>query len=268
MSQTVLREGGRNVREGRESKAQKAAPWTCNVCLRVPLQGCVTTETSPPDDRDAAEASPPESDAGIVERVRRGDVEGFAALMRKHNRRLFRIVRGVVGDDAEAEDVCQETWLRAYTRLDTLRDPHSFGRWLGRIGFRRALERRSSGSDSDVVEEVDALQADDDPPERQVQRRQIAAMVEKAIDQLPPSLRTVFLLRDVEQATTAETAEILGLTDQNVRVRLHRARAHLREELVGELAQGVADAFRFENERCDRLVAAVLPRLHTMSDRT
>ncbi len=206
-------------------------------------------------------------DADVVARVRSGEIDAFEVLMRAHNRRLFRIVRGLVADDAEAEDVCQEAWILAYTRLETLRDGQAFGKWLGRIGVRCALGRRKHVRDLDTLDRLDAMQATGEPPERQMQRKQIAEVLEHAIDRLPPSLRTVILLRDVEQASTAETAEILGLTEQNVRVRLHRARAHLREDLTGELAVALEDVFRFERERCDRFVAAVMPKLRALAQR-
>lgn len=208
--------------------------------------------------RAGAPAGARETDAALVQRVRDGDASAFEGLMRAHNRRLFRIVRGVVADDAESEDVCQEAWLLAYTRLPGLNDPSVFGGWLGRIGFRCALARRNQARDLDALDRTDAMASRLEAPERRLERARIAQLLERAIDRLAPSYRAVVLLRDVEQASTSETAEILGLSEDNVRVRLHRARARLREDLADDVAASVSDVFRFENARCDRLVASVM----------
>lgn len=210
----------------------------------------------------APHAGARESDAALVQRVREGDASAFEALMRAHNRRLFRIVRAVVMDDAEAEDVCQEAWLLAYTRLSSLEEPSVFGGWLGRIGFRCALARKGHARNLDALDQADAIPSALEAPESRLERARIAAVLERAIDSLIPSYRAVVLLRDVEQASTTETAEILGLSEDNVRVRLHRARARLREDLADVAATAVSDVFRFENARCDRLVGFVMAHVH------
>ena len=172
------------------------------------------------------------SDAELVARVGEGDAEAFTLLMRRHARRLFRCVRAVVRDDAEAEDACQEAWLRAYRHLADLQDGAMFGRWIARIAMRRALARTHDARAVVSLDELDHAPANDDGPESRCDDRRLARRVAGAIDELLPSYRDVLLLRDVESMTTPEVAALLGLTEQNVRVRLHRARASLRRRLL------------------------------------
>lgn len=154
-------------------------------------------------------------------------------LMRRHNRRLFRVVRAIVKDDAEAEDACQEAWLRAYRHLADLHHRAAFSSWIDRIGMRYALERRQRARGIVSLEELEERPAAGEVGlEGHFDGCQLARRIEHELDQLLPSYRAVVLLRGVEDMTTIETAEILGLTAQNVRVRLHRARACLRQRLA------------------------------------
>jgi RNA polymerase sigma-70 factor (ECF subfamily) len=209
-----------------------------------------------------------DEDAALVERVLGGDVSAFAVLTRRYNRRLFRVVRAIVRDDAEAEDVCQEAWLRAYRHLDDLHSGSKFSTWLARIGYRFALARVEQHAGVVALDEHDVSFAEtcEVDPEEQIDLHRVADRVERAIDELPPGYRAVILLRDVEHMSTNEVADVLELSEENVRVRLHRARANLRQQLVD-----VGDAFRFDGERCLRLTRAVLARifaLHTTTDQS
>lgn len=183
-------------------------------------------------DRRACGEAVAGSDAELVARVGSGDAEAFALLMRRHARRLFRCVRLVVRDDAEAEDACQEAWLRAYRHLGDLQDPTMFGRWLVRIAMRRALARSQDARAVVSLDELDHAPANDDGLESRCDDRRLARRVAGAIDELLPSYRDVLVMRDVESMTTPEVAALLGVTQQNVRVRLHRARASLRRRLA------------------------------------
>jgi RNA polymerase sigma-70 factor (ECF subfamily) len=191
----------------------------------------------------------------------------FAELMRRCNRRLFRVVRGIVPSDAEAEDVCQDAWLRGYRYIARLDDGSKFSTWIVRIGRRCALARVGSKS----VVSLDALhlaatEVDDAQPEGRIDLQRLARRVERAIDNLAPSYRAVVLLRDVENMSTSEVAVVLQLSEQNVRVRLHRARARLRERIAHEYGESLAEVFRFDGERCARLAAAVLARVQRRPD--
>lgn len=198
------------------------------------------------------------SDAELVTRVLAGDVSAFAVLMRRHNRRLFRVVRAMVRDDAAAEDVCQEAWLRAYRHLRDLQQAAKFSTWLARIGWRFALARVEQHAGVVSLDERDLAPRDAGTaePEDQLELQRLAGRLERAIDELPAAYRAVVLLRDVEHMSTTEVAEVLELSEENVRVRLHRARASLRQQLFD-----VQEVFRFDGVRCVRLTRAVLARV-------
>ena len=204
------------------------------------------------------------TDEQLVARAVAGQVPAFTLLMRRYNRRLFRVIRGVLPYDADAEDACQEAWLRAYEHLGTLQRGAAFSTWLCRIGLRCALERAPRHRTHTSLDELDRLPIAPvlDGPELWVEHRRIADEVEQAIDRLQPAQRVVVLLRDVEQLTTGEVAEVLGVSEENVRVRLHRAHARLREQLSEAWDGELVSAFAFAGERCDRLVGAVVRRIH------
>jgi len=210
--------------------------------------------------RGEAVATDASSDEQLVVRAVDGELDAFTTLMRRHNPRLYRMLRGVVRDDAEAEDACQEAWLRAYQNLGGLHDRSMFSSWLCRIALRCALARVQYSRALVSLDEVDRREPDHDDsgPEREFDNQRLAATIERAIDELPPSYRTIVVLRDVELMSTLEIAELLGVSMINVRVRLHRARASLRRRLVGELGNALAEVFHCDGERSLRLTGAVL----------
>ncbi|MCA9672895.1 MAG: RNA polymerase sigma factor [Myxococcales bacterium] len=210
-------------------------------------------------------------DAEIVERVRAGDRELFEVLMRRYNQRLFRVARAVLGDDARAEEAVQEAYLRAYTQLAQLASGAAFGAWVTRITVREACtrRRRDAREASVEAERAERIAADADAPiplhrtlardpETAAAQRQLRQVLETAIEELPEGAREVFVLRELEELSSAETAECLGITDSAVRVRLHRARAHLRAVIEREIGVACKDIFAFAGARCDRIVRAVL----------
>ncbi|HET6585581.1 MAG TPA: sigma-70 family RNA polymerase sigma factor [Nannocystaceae bacterium] len=215
--------------------------------------------------REPVVANDPTTDQQLVTRVVEGHVGAFTQLMRRYNCRLFRVVRAVLPDDAEAEDACQEAWMRAYAHLDRLQHAPAFSAWLCRIGLRCGLERMAHRRGFVSLDELDrlALAPDDEAIDDVVETQRLASAAERAIDELMPSHRVVVLLRDVEHMTTAEVAAILEVSEENVRVRLHRARARLRELLVATLGAEVRDVFRFDGERCDRMVGALVRRIYS-----
>jgi RNA polymerase sigma-70 factor (ECF subfamily) len=208
------------------------------------------------------------SDDELVRRVRDGEVELFELLVRRHNAHLYRTVRSILRDEAEAEDAMQATYLRAYRFLSGFAGEASFSTWLLRIGVNEALGRRRRRRWLEPVGEVSAV-ADRAPrpdprersPEDLAASREAIALVERAVDGLPEAQRIVFVLREVERLSTDEAAQALGITADAVKVRLHRARRSLRAALAAELGQGVRDAFPFVAPRCDRMVAMVMSRL-------
>jgi RNA polymerase sigma-70 factor, ECF subfamily len=208
------------------------------------------------------------SDEEVVERVRAGETAWFEILMRRYNRRLFRVSRSILSDDAEAEDVMQDAYVRAYTHLDQFDGRASFATWLTKIAVHEALarlRRRRRLVEMDAFTEASEEQrmpvSKTPSPEQEVLIRTLGIILESAINQLPAAYRSVFMLREVEEMSTAETAECLGISEEAVKVCLHRARARLRKAITAETRLATASAFQFDGARCDRIVSAVFERL-------
>jgi RNA polymerase sigma-70 factor (ECF subfamily) len=214
-------------------------------------------------------------DLSLAQRALAGEGNAFRVIMRRNNQRLYRLARAIVGNDSEAEDIVQETYVRAFAHLREFRGDASLSTWLSRIAINEALGRvRSARRLADHFADHDAgvekaaeaevipfpLNADFDP-ERNVAQRQIVQLVEAAIDALPDDFRTVFIARVIEGLSIEETAELLGIVPETVKTRLHRARVLIRKQLDRQIGPVLLDAFPFAGRRCDRLVAAVEKRL-------
>lgn len=210
------------------------------------------------------------TDDRLVELVREHNLLAFEALMRRHNRRLFRVTRSVLRDGDSAQDAVQETYLRAFTRLDSYQPTGKFGAWITRVALNEALMmRRRLRGDTISIEEAgeDALSVEEtaasDVPtaDQYVEAAHARALLEHAIDTLPDNFRTVFMLRAVEGLDVRETAECLDINAATVRTRLFRAQRLLRVELSRRLEGESTEIFDFGAERCDRVVAYVLAHL-------
>lgn len=216
-------------------------------------------------------------DVHLVARVRGGDVAAFELIMRRYNQRLFRTARAILRDAAEAEDVVQEAYVRAFEKLDTFNGPEGFAAWLSRIAANEALGRLRRRGRVIALDDhrgdpnepgdrgVDAMPSTDLGPERLAASRELRAEIERAIDALPAEFRAVFVLRAVEGLSVAETAASLDIVEATVKTRLHRARRLLRQDLAARFDAAVPEAFAFAGARCDRIVAGVMKRL---SDRS
>lgn len=212
-------------------------------------------------------------DDALLRRIRAGDRDAFSDLMRRFNRRLYRVARSVLRDDAEAEDALQDAYLQAYRALPGFRGESALGTWLTRIVVNAALMRqRKTGRLADVIELGADFGSDDailprdrldEPaqPELAALRAQTRRLIETGIDKLPAAFRTVFVLRAVEELTVEQTAATLDIPAATVRTRYFRARAMLREALAREIDFAIEDAFGFDGARCDRIVDAVRRRL-------
>lgn len=205
-------------------------------------------------------------DAEVVRRVLAGQTALFELLMRRHDQRVYRAVRSVLRDEAEAEDAMQQTWLLAYASLADFAGASAFSTWLVRIAVNEALgrlRRRARGAAvtdlSGAAEGV--MSRPSDTPEEQAATAEARRLLERSIDRLPMPYRTVFVLREVEQLSTAETAEVMALSEDAVKVRLHRARLALRDALAAEVGVGAEQTFQFLAPRCNRLVRAVLEQI-------
>ena len=197
-------------------------------------------------------------DAELVLLARQGDGGAFRTIMQRHNRCLYRIARSVLRDDSEAEDVVQETYIRAYAGLAAFRGDSSLSTWLTRITINEALRQRNQQRPTVGLELVDSDRERngtqirlfppahaDSNPERIAARREIGRLLEQAIGNLPEPFRVVFVMRDVEEMSTEETASSLGLRQETVRTRLHRARRLLRSALDEEIRSALKDRFPF-----------------------
>jgi RNA polymerase sigma-70 factor (ECF subfamily) len=203
------------------------------------------------------------ADAAIVARVRTGDSALFELLMRRYNRLLFRLARGVVRDDDEARDVVQAAYVRAYYHLDQFRGPDGFKAWISRIAINEALGRVRRAPELVAAEEHVLALPDlvEIEPENAASGRDVLRILQDAIDRLPEEFRQVFMLRGVEQLSIAETAELLDIKAATVKTRFHRARRMLQELLQRKLDDVVRDTFPLGGQRCDAIVAVVLARV-------
>ena len=203
------------------------------------------------------------SDESIVQRVLGGEKALFEILMRRHNQRIYRIVRGILNNDAEAEDVMQDAYVRSYQHLAAFEGRSTFVTWLSRIAMHEAFARvrRFSKQTSLDSEEAPAMINLENSPERNVANMELHNALESAISSLPHKYRSVIIMRDVEGMTTAEAAGALDITEESVKVRLHRARALVRRTLFRQSGQNIRELFAFHATRCDRVVAAVLARI-------
>ena len=222
----------------------------------------------------ATAAAAAASDVQLALSAAAGNATAFETIVRRHNRLLFRTARGIVADDAEAQDVVQETYLRAFTNLHAFRGDSALGTWLARIAINVALttQRKKGrlvqldvrGGEDDAPELEDAMPAqttDSDAPDATAHRHEIRELLQAAIGELPPIYRSVFMLRAVEELSVQETAFCLGVSEDVVKTRFLRARAMLRERLALRVEASASETFAFAGERCDAVLAHVMTEL-------
>jgi len=211
-------------------------------------------------------------DAELAERALARDAGAFRAIMQKHNRRLYRIARGILRNDTEAEDAVQDAYVSAFTNLATYRGESTLATWLSRIVMNESLgrlRRRRPTVDLAALESVRSeaeivqfpLSTPSDDPERTMAQRQILQLVERATDNLPAVFRLVFVTRVIEGMSVEETSELLGIKPKTVKTRLHRARQLVRDQLDKQIGPVLMDAFPFAGRRCERMTEAVMARL-------
>lgn len=211
-------------------------------------------------------ASPKDAltDSEVIARVLAGDTAIFELLMRRYNQRVYRCVRGIVKDDFEAQDVMQQAYVNAFAGLASFQGRSSFSTWLTRIALNEALARVKPGSlrlVGETEESIDELRSQAPDPEHRAAAAQMGRIVELEVAALPVMYRSVLLMREIEGLTTGETAECLGISEDTVKTRLHRARAMLRDQLYQRAGVTFDDLFSFGASRCDRLVEMVLRRI-------
>jgi len=218
-------------------------------------------------------------DETLVDLARQGDEGAIRALIKRHNRLLFRVARGIMRNDAEAEDVVQETYVRAFTSLKTFRGEAKLSTWLTRIALNEALGRVRRRRRLVELAELDAANDMNQgcvimfpssvttaSPETEAARSHIRHVLERAVDQLPDPFRMVFILRDIEGLSTRETAIHLSIRPETVKTRLHRARKLMRAALEETLSAAFGDLFPFDGARCSDVAARVVERLRQSRD--
>jgi RNA polymerase sigma-70 factor (ECF subfamily) len=200
--------------------------------------------------------TPAFDESALVSRAKAGDMDAFSELVRHYDRRVFRMAKQITQNDDDAEDVLQETFLKAYTHLDDFQGNSKFYTWLVRIAVNEALmklrKRRSDRTvpldepiDTGEDEMVREIAVWDENPEHTYSREELADILDQAIQSLKPAYRTVFILRDIEEMSIEETAEALELSISAVKSRLLRARLQLREKLTRQFRRKGDDAFAY-----------------------
>ena len=208
-------------------------------------------------------------DRALARHIAAGDRAAFESLMRRHNRRLYRLARATLRDGAEAEDALQEAYLLAFRSISQFRGDAALSTWLSRLVLNECLGRiRRRDRRENVIPMVsannEATQScvdESESPDASLARAQVRKLLERQVDELPDSFRAVFVMRCVEDLSVAETAELLGIPEETVRSRHFRAKCLLRAALEAELGRAECDLFEFGGEHCDRVVAGVLSRL-------
>jgi RNA polymerase sigma-70 factor, ECF subfamily len=208
----------------------------------------------------------------LVARARERDEFAIRTLIQRHNQRLYRIARGILRDDAEAEDAMQEGYLKAFSHLDDFEGNAAIGTWLCRIVINEALSRlrqRRPTVEWNSMEDAGMLSAEiirfstetRPDPERAAAQRQIRGLLEQAIDRLPDDFRIVLIARVVEEMSVQETATMLGIRPETVKTRLHRARLALRRTIEAQIGPAATEVFPFEDPRCRRTADIVIAKL-------
>jgi RNA polymerase sigma-70 factor, ECF subfamily len=208
------------------------------------------------------------SDEEIVYRVRAGETALYEVIMRRYNQRLYRIARAILHNDSEAEDVMQDAYVRAYEHLDQFAARAPFATWLTRIAVHEALARlrgrnriQSLDDTEDNGDQSMQIPSKSPDPEQSASGAQLRGLLEEAVLDLPEHYRIVIMLRDIEELSTAETADALDLTEHNVKIRLHRGHGMIRSWLFERIGAGAKEAFPFMGVRCNRVVEGVFNRL-------
>lgn len=207
------------------------------------------------------------SDEDIVARVLAGERGAYEIIVRRYNQRLYRVALSILKDEAESEDVMQDAYVHAFEGLRQFAGRAKFSSWLTRIAVNEAIARARRNGRSDSLEDVASVHGElkvarsVPDPEKLAVSCEMSGLLREALLHLPAQQRTVIMLRDIEEMSTAEAAEVLAISEDSLKVRLHRARTALRELLYDRVGPEAHRAFGFEAPRCDRIVAGVFKRL-------
>jgi len=195
-------------------------------------------------------------EAVLVTQARDGDTQAFGELVRRYEGKIFRLAQHITQNREDAEDVLQETFMKSYEHLDQFKGDSKFYTWIVRIAVNQALmklRRRKTDKSVSLDEQIDTgedtvvreIAAWGEDPEERFTRSELGEILDGAIESLEPPYRSVFVLRDIEDLSTEETADALGLSVPAVKSRLLRARLQLREKLTRLFKRKGDDAFAY-----------------------
>jgi len=203
------------------------------------------------------------SDKQVIQRVMDGEIRMFEVILRRYNQTLYRVTRSYLSDEEQCREIVQRAYVRAYEHLDQFRAEAQFSTWLIRITINEALryikqENRFTDHEIQPPESrtVHESLIDQEDPEHSISQSDLNRLLQEAIDSLPSKYRSVFIMREIEQMNTRDTADSLNISRSNVKVRLHRAKNMLQEKLKGQVIE--ADILEFKGKRCDTMVATVM----------
>lgn len=215
-----------------------------------------------------SDGGPTPSDDEVLARVRGGEIDAFEVVMRRYNQRVYRTVRAILRDEDETLDVMQEAYVNAFAHLGEFSGRARFSTWLTRIAVHEAFARLRKRKRLEPLDETDSedrfMASPVLGPENRASDGELRAFLEEAVDGLPETFRTTFVLRSVEQLSVTETAEVLGIPEETVKTRLYRARERLQNALTERVGGTLPDLFGFHRPRCDRVVANVLARIRQL----
>ncbi|WP_299172709.1 RNA polymerase sigma factor [uncultured Allomuricauda sp.] len=207
------------------------------------------------------------TDSEIIKRILAGERELYEILLRRNNQKLFRVIRSYLKDESEVEDIMQNTYLKAFEKLYQFKHSSTYGTWLIRIGINEVLarlkekgkvvdlyQRSSETKQNSILEIPDKTQLN---PEKRIIRNEAKQLLENAIDTLEVKYRTVYVLKEIEEMSITDISECLNISKSNVKVRLHRAKNTLKENLY-ELTANKGDVFGFGFSRCDNITEHVM----------
>jgi RNA polymerase sigma factor, sigma-70 family len=197
------------------------------------------------------------ADAEIIARILKGEKELYEKLMRKYDQRLFRISMSIINDEAEARDIMQNTYLKAYLKLDTLQNRSNFSTWIIKILVNESLlrKKRKLKQQKNIVNELsDELET----PLKQLLDKELKAILEQAIASLPEKYKLVFVMREIEEISTHDVMEVLNISESNVKIRLSRAKEMLREKIAGKKLK---ELFKLRLPLCDKIVHNVMNKI-------
>jgi RNA polymerase sigma-70 factor, ECF subfamily len=209
----------------------------------------------------------------LVRMAKAGQREAFRCLIQRCNQKLFRLARGIMRNDTDAEDVLQESYVRAFSKFDGFRGEAGFLTWLTRITINEARGRLRTRGTNVGLDELEAAQKEGiqvlifpsgqiaSNPEADAARAQIRRAIEEAVDKLPDAYRMVFIMRDLNHQSVEETADALDVKIATVKTRLYRAHRLLRAALEQEFAASLSGVFPFLGARCTRIADTVLDRM-------